>query len=305
MKVSVVGMGRVGGATAFSLVVRGVPHELVLVGRNPARVAGDAHDLQHAAAFVRPMRILPGTLADAAGSDIILLCLSAPETFGNRLDSAGPNAQLLAEVVPPLAASSPEATFVVLTNPVDIATYVTLQISGFPPGRVLGTGTLIDTARFRALLGRATGINAHDIRAYILGEHGDSQFPALSVASAGGEPLALGDRPARALFEESRLGGHVVARAKGYTNYAVALAATLICEAIADDSRVILPVSTLVNGFLGVRDVCLSLPCIIGRRGIVRPLAIDLDDHEADQFRQGAALLRGILDRLPPLGPAP
>ena len=178
MKISVVGMGHVGGALAFALVLRAIPHELVIVGRSRDKVLGDANDLMHAAALVRPMRVRAGEVADTVRSDIIFLAASASkDSHGDRLAGAEVNARLFREIVPPLAEASPDAVFIVLSNPVDICTYVALQASGFPPGRVLGTGTLIDTARFRSLLSREIGINAIDIRAYILGEHGGDPVP--------------------------------------------------------------------------------------------------------------------------------
>ena len=300
MKISVVGMGKVGTAVAFALVMRGVPHELVLVGRTRAKSLGDALDLQHAAAFVRSMRVGAGEAADTAGSDIIIIAASAPQEgpVTDRLALAGPNARLLRELVPPLAALSPKAVLVVLTNPVDVCTHVALRASGLAPGQVLGSGTLIDTARLRSLLARDTAINALDIRAYVLGEHGDSQFPALSVASVGGLRLDRHDATMDAVVAEARAGGYQVAREKGFTNYAVALSATLICEAINDDARTVLPVSTLIDGFQGVADVCLSLPCVVGRGGIHRVLSVDLDPAEADQFRRSAAIIRAVLDRV-------
>ena len=299
MKISVVGMGRVGTATAFALVTRAVAHELVLVGRTKEKTLGDAHDLLHAAALVRPMRVIAGDAADTAGSDIMILAVSqATGNLADRLEHAETNARLLREVVPPLAEASPKAVFVVLTNPVDVCTYVTLRASGLPWRQVLGSGTLIDTARLRALLSREAGINALDIRAYILGEHGESQFPALSVASVGGLRLHRKDEAMRAIVEEARSGGHQVARAKGFTNFAVALSATLICEAIATDARTVLPVSTLIDGFQGVRDVCLSLPCVVGRGGVSRVLSVDLDDEEAAAFRRCASVVREVLDRV-------
>ena len=299
MKISVVEMGRVGSVAAFALVARAIPHELVLIGRTREKTLGDAHDLQHAAALVRPIRVVAGDVADSAGSDIVVLAASAGgEAGGDRLAFAAANARLLREVVPPLAAASPGAVFVVLTNPVDIGTYVTLRATGLPPGRVLGTGTQLDTARFRAFLSRETGINTHDIRAYILGEHGESQFPVLSLASAGGVRLDPGDATVRGLAEEARQAGGLVLKHKGYTNHAVALTVATICEAIADDTRSVLPVSTLVDGFLGIRDVCLSLPCVVGRGGVVRVLAVDLDGGEADLLRRSAGILRAVLDQL-------
>lgn len=299
MKISVVGMGKVGTATAFSLVSRAVPHELVLVGRSKDKALGDALDLQHAAAMVRSMEVISGDAADTAGSDIIILSVSVPQKIvADRMELAEPNARLLREVVPPLAEGSPNAVFVVLSNPVDVCTYVTLKASGLPAGQVLGSGTLIDTARLRSLLSRETGINARDIRAYVLGEHGESQFPALSVASAGGLRLNRQSMPMDPLVDEAREGGQRVSKEKGFTNFAVAQAATLICEAIAEDSRTVLPVSTLIEGFQGVRDVCLSLPCVVGSGGIQRVLSVDLDAREAEQFRRSSEVVRRVLDRV-------
>jgi L-lactate dehydrogenase len=299
MKISVIGMGKVGAAAAFSLVIRAIPHELVLVARTKEKALGDALDLQHAAAMVRSMDVIAGDAADTAGSDIVILSLSVPQgPITDRLELAEPNGRLLREVVPELASLSPKAVFLVLTNPVDVCTYVTLRASGLPSGQVMGSGTLIDTARLRSLVARETGISARDIRAYVLGEHGDSQFPAMSVASVGGLRLDRGGKAMDSLVDEARHGGQRVTKQKGYTNYAVALSATLICEAIAEDARTILPVSTLIDGFQGVRDVCLSLPCVVGSGGIQRVLSVDLDAEECEQFRRSASIVREALERV-------
>ncbi|WP_165067916.1 lactate/malate family dehydrogenase [Paludisphaera rhizosphaerae] len=304
MKISVVGMGKVGAATAFALVTRGLPHELVLVGRTRERAEGDAHDLLHASALVRPMKVTAGDIQDTACSHIVILAVSAgaDDVSKGRAALADANARLLREIVPPLAEASPSAVFVVMTNPVDVCTYVTLKASGLPAGRVMGTGTLIDTMRFRVLLSRQTGINPEDVRAYILGEHGETQFPALSVASAGGVRFEPRDSTVRAFAEEAREGGHHVARSKGYTNFAVALAATSICEAVAHDARTVLPVSTHVAGFKGLGDVCLSLPCVVGRRGVARVLDIHLDPEETDLLHKSAAAIREVIDRVEAAG---
>ncbi|MEM8872810.1 MAG: lactate dehydrogenase [Planctomycetota bacterium] len=296
MKISVIGMGRVGSATAFALVTRGVPSELICVGSTPESVEGDVVDLQHASAFIRPMRICAGTIEETAGSNIIIVAACrATDSGGDRLHAAAPNAALLREIIPPLVKASPNAIFLILSNPVDVATYVALKASRLSPRQVFGTGTLIDTGRFRALLSAETGVNAQDIRAYILGEHGESQFPALSVASAGGVKFKGGDARVQEIFEQARKAGWNVFEKKGYTNYAIAMSAMLICDAIDHDSRAIMPVSTYVDGFHGVRDVCLSLPCVIGRHGVEQVLPIDLDESETKQLRTSAAVLRKVI----------
>jgi L-lactate dehydrogenase len=216
----------------------------------------------------------------------------------SRFNVAKPNVKLYRALVPRIARLSPKAVLIVVANPVDLMTYVTLQASGFPPSRVIGTGTLLDTARFRALLSQHSGINVFDLRAYILGEHGDSQFPALSVASAGGMRFDEHDATVLRMFREARRGGYQVVKHKGYTNYAIALATTLIVESIVNDLRAVAPVSVLVDGFLGVRDVCLSMPCVIGRKGVTRVLPVELNQREADAFKASAKLLRKLMDDL-------
>lgn len=300
MKVSIVGIGRVGSATAFALVTRGLVRELVLVGSDPSRSAGDAADLQHACAFVRPIKVTSGRIDDTAGSDIVIITASAPDRGGGRLLLAGDNARLFRQLIPDVARVSPHSILVVVSNPVDVMTHIAIEASGFEPRRVIGTGTLIDTGRFRAILSEGWEINPADVRAYILGEHGDSQFPALSVASAGGVKFDQHDAFVHAAAEQARDAGHEVFRKKGYTNYAIALATAMIVEAIADDTHAVLPVSTLVEGYLGVTDVCMSVPCVVGREGIVRMLPVDLDGLEAELFRRSAQVLKGVIESIRP-----
>jgi L-lactate dehydrogenase len=299
MKISIVGVGKVGSATAFALVTRGLCDELVLVGRHKRSVAGDAHDLMHAAAFVRPMVVRPGSIKDSAGSDIVILTASAPmRDTSSRFSVAKANAKLYARLVPELAKANPRAILIIVANPVDLMTHLTLRLSGFPASRVLGTGTLIDTARFRGLLAQQSGINVYDLRAYILGEHGDSQFPALSTASAGGMRFDEHDQTVLRMFHKARQSGYLVVKHKGYTNYAIALATTMIVEMIVSDMHGVVPVSVLIDGYLGVRDVCLSVPCVVGRSGVLRTLPVELNDTEAAAFRKSAKLLREAMQKL-------
>lgn len=296
LRISIVGMGRVGSATAFALVVRGLAEELVLIDENVDHATGEAFDLQHASAFVRPMDIRIGNYDATAGSDIVILCASAPVTdSSSRLKQATPNAALIKRVVPAIARACPHAILIVVTNPVDVMTYLALKSSDFDPSRVLGTGTLIDTARFRSLLSQASAMNSDDIRAYIMGEHGDSQIPALSVASAGGVRFKEHDETVSKMFEEARQGGYRVVACKGHTSYAIAMAISVIVDAIARNSLTVLPVSVLIDGYLGVRDVCMSMPCVIGRSGVTRALPVDLSDEEAAAFRNSAEMLREII----------
>ncbi len=299
MKVSVIGVGMVGSTLAYALSMRQVCDELVLTGRTMEKARGDALDLQHADLFrERDMRIVAGEIGDTAGSEVVALCASRPwkQGFVDRYNNAQANVDLVDELVPALAHASPDAKIVVLSNPVDVLTYRAIQKSGFEPRRVMGTGTLIDSSRFRALLSEEVGIHPRDLRAYTLGEHGDTQFPAMSIAEAGGEKID--DTPARrALFEQARHAGPEVFKLKGYTNYAIASAGLMVIESILTDARQTMPLSVLVDGFCGVRDVCLSMPVVVGAQGVERWLHPELSEEESGMFRHCAAVVRDVMER--------
>lgn len=201
------------------------------------------------------------------------------------------NVKLMRELLPPLAKLSPNAILVMVSNPVDVLTYYAIEFTGFPTNRILGSGTLIDSARLRHEVSLELGIHSTDLRAYILGEHGGSQFAAMSCATAGGE--AIDDTPKRRELIKRVVGaGLEIFNYKGHTNYGIALAATAIVEAIALDTKHTLPVSVAVDGFLGVKDVCLSLPAVIGRGGVERILHPRLNEVEAEAFRTSAAAVQ-------------
>lgn len=293
MKVSVVGVGRVGATIALALVAKGSVDQLVLANRTLERAQGEAKDLLHASAFVpRPMHITAGWIDETQDSDIVVVCASAPADgdVKKRGDLGVKNAALFDELIPQLAHKSPLAVLLVVSNPVDVLTYRALKLSGFAPARVMGTGTLIDSARYRSLLSAAEGIHPADIRAYILGEHGDSQFPAISLASTGGERL-IDDPKNQRIFEETVRTGYEVYRTKGYTNNAIALAVAMVVESIADDLRHTMPLSVLIDGYQGVSELCLSVPVVVGRGGIVRKLNPQLSEREAEAFRHSARVV--------------
>jgi len=309
MKLSITGIGRTGTATAFALVTRGLADELVLVSRDPGKMAeGHARDLSHASVFLnpRPARISSGTVADAEGSDVIIVTNSVPAPTLPADDAEVPpidrnslaegNAAIFRELLPALADGSPDAVFVVLSNPVDAMTYLAIRQAKLSPRRVIGSGTLIDTGRFRELLAQLVGGHPVDVRAYILGEHGDTMVPALSQATVAGMKLPFEESEIRERFDRARKGGYEVFRSKGYTDYAIAACASMIVRAIVQDTREVLPVSTFVDGPYGIRDVCLSLPCIVGRRGVQKVLTPDLDAAEAEALRHSAASVRRVID---------
>lgn len=294
MKVSVIGLGKVGSSLAFVLSTRSFIRELVLVGRSRESVMGDVLDLRHGQLFVEaPTRITAGLAEDTAGSDIIAFCAAVPTPpdMSDRLAMAPDNVALLAGILPELARLSPNAKVVIASNPVDVLVHFAIRLTGLPARQVLGTGTLLDSARFRQLLAEELQIHMEDIRANILGEHGASQFPAMSCANAGGEPLD--PTPARyALARQAAQAGFEVFQHKGYTNYAIALAAADIIQVIASDTRHTMPVSLKVDGFLGVDDVCLSLPAVVGAAGIERVLHPSLNAQEQQAFLHSAEVVR-------------
>jgi L-lactate dehydrogenase len=300
MKITIVGVGRVGAAIAFASVMEPMASELLLVNRSREKAEGEAMDLRHASALQNcNMQIRAGDIADSAGSDVIIFTASVAYGDPNRkrLNLASDNLGILKEWIPELARISPNAIFIVVTNPVDPMTYATLKLSGFPPERVIGTGTLLDSVRYRALLSSELQIHADDIRAYILGEHGDSQFAAHSVAMTGGERFYPSDTSKR-LFRETVNMGYEVSRLKGHTSYGIALATMTILDSIVYDLRHTIPVSILVDSYLGVEDVCLSLPAVIGRAGVTRILHPVLSEDEQALFRHSADQVRSTIDKM-------
>lgn len=299
-KLTIVGAGQVGATTAFAVVIRELADLVVILNRTREKAEGEAADLRHAAAFVgRSIRIQAGDIEDSRDSDIVVLAHSIsppPDRKFDRMALAEGNVELFRHWIPLLAQASPKAVFVVVTNPVDVMTYVTWKLSGFEPQRVIGTGTLIDSARFRSYLSAHLQIHPDDIRAYILGEHGETQFPALSVAVTGGRGLDA-DPAIESLFQATRASGVEVYKQKGYTNYGIAMATAMIIESVLRDSRRTIPVSTLIRGYQGVEDLCLSMPAVVGAGGVQRTLQPLLSDAEAELFRKSATCVRSVLDR--------
>jgi L-lactate dehydrogenase len=301
MKITVIGIGKVGSTVGFMLAREGLAADLVLWNRTYAVAEAEATDIQQACAFT-PFRVHVRAARDVAAtadSDVLVICASVPTPadMSERTVLTKGNAQLMRELIPDFAAASPNAAIVNVSNPMDAITWHLIQLTGFPWQRVIGTGTLVDSARFRDLLSEQTGIHPVDLKAYILGEHGATQFAALSIATAGGE--AIDATPARAqMLEEAKQSPFRVFRAKGYTNYAVASAAVMIVECIVKDLRHTLPVSVRINGYGGVNDVCLSIPAVIGRGGVQFTMSPDLDESEQARFKASAATVAAVIASL-------
>lgn len=297
---TIVGPGNVGMVLAYTLMLRAAAREIVLVGSNRTKAEGEAMDLMHAQAFLQvPVTVRAGDLEDCVGSEVVAMCASmpTPENVTNRNQLAAGNVQLMRQLLPTIAALAPETKLVMISNPVDVLTWEALQLTGFPRERVMGTGTLVDSIRFREMLSAMTHIHPDDLRAYILGEHGMNMFPAMSVAQAGGEKID--DTPERrALCDKAAHAGFEVFRKKRNTCYAIGQAASYVIESILLDERRTVPLSVKIDGFLGVEGVCLSLPVVVGKRGIERILHPNLNDLETEQFRAAGRAVKQVIEEV-------
>jgi L-lactate dehydrogenase len=306
-KVVVIGAGNVGATFAYGLIRSGLATEIVLIDADRARADGEAMDLSHAVPFERPTRVRAGDWPDVEGASVVVMAAGAGQRPGqSRLDLARRNAAVVRDVAPRVAAMAPSAIFVIASNPVDVLTYVALRASGLPPRQVLGSGTILDTARFRYLLADRFGIDARSVHAFMIGEHGDSEVPVWSSANIAGTRLreyfdASGEPYPDAELEDIRVrtrdAAYHIIEAKGATYYAVASGLVRITEAILRDQATVLSVSSLIDGPFGLSDVCLSLPTVVGRGGAERILPLALDDAELEGLRRSAAVVRAAIDQ--------
>lgn len=307
-RVAVVGAGAVGSTFAFSLLLSGLTAEIVLVDANARKAEGEAMDLMHAVPFNRNTRIWAGSVADCAGAAITVIAAGAAQKPGEaRLELLRKNAAIFREIVPAVAAANPDGIILVATNPVDVLAYLTYRISGLPSARVLGSGTILDTARFRALLAEHYGVDPRSVHAHIAGEHGDTEVPVWSSANIAGMPLAdfavangLPHDQARlqAIFEATRDAAYHIIERKGATYYAVAAGLLRIVEAILRDQSTVLSVSSLICDYYGIDDVYLSVPTVVGRGGVERTLRLAMSADEASGLRRSADLLRETIASL-------
>ncbi|MEW6280263.1 MAG: lactate/malate dehydrogenase family protein [Candidatus Eremiobacterota bacterium] len=300
MKVTIVGGGgRVGSNTAFVLQNRGLGSDLALIDVSAEAAAGEALDLLHGAAFTAPQRFKSCNGYTAAeGSDVVVITAGLRrKPDESRLDLINRNARLFSEILDNLrqVVLPPHATLIVVTNPVDILTQLAFERSGFPPQRVIGLGTVLDTLRFRSLLADHFGVDPTQVSALILGEHGDSMVPIWSTAAVNGVPLpslpGYDQQKVAGIFDRASKSGAEVIKLKGGAGYAVGVAIAQVVEAVARDSKSILPVSTMQTGLYGLRGVCYSVPTVVGRGGAEAQIEMELWPKElAGLQRSGEAL---------------
>jgi L-lactate dehydrogenase len=304
-KIAVVGAGRVGSTLAYTLATSGVAREIVLIDADRGRAEGEAMDIAHAVTFHAPVSIAAGELADAAGAAVTVIAAGSAQREGeSRPALLQRNVAVLRGIVAEVTRANPEGLMLIATNPVDALTVAALRLSGLPPSRVLGSGTVLDTARLRAELSMHYGVDARNVHAYVLGEHGDSEVVAWSAASLANVPLKEFCRLAgmsctaedRAAIEARvRNAAYEIIRRKGANNFAIAAALTRIIEAVVRDEASVLTVSTLVQGQYDIHDVCLSLPAIIDRSGIRRVLAVPLSDDELARLLNSASAVHAMV----------
>ncbi len=307
--VGVIGTGNVGVAAAYALFMQQTSSDLILLDKDQRRAEGEALDLMHGQTFAGPTRVRVGDYADLAEAQVIVLAAGAGQRPGEtRLDLMGRNVAVFRAILTELDRHAPTALLVIATNPVDVLTYVAQALSTRPPQRIIGTGTMLDTARFRSLLGEHYGVDPRSVHAYILGEHGDTEFPVWSDARIGGLRLVGNtingrpyDRPALdAIFERTRRSAYDIIERKGYTNLAIGLVIARLVQTILDGQHSVLPVSVRLQGEYGISGVCLSLPSVVSEDGLETSILPELDDTELTAMHHSANVLRErIVEALP------
>ena len=307
-KVAIIGAGFVGSATAFALSQSSMFSEMVLIDADHDKAEGEAMDISHGTPFTKPIKIYAGDYDDISDAAICVVTAGAGQKPGEtRLDLVHKNVGIFKSIIPEIAKRDFGGILLIVANPVDILTYTALKLSGLPENRVIGSGTVLDSARLKTELGEHLGIDSRSVHAFIIGEHGDSEIAAFSSANVSGIPVndfcemrghfnheasekAIADRVKNAAYE--------IIKRKHATYYGVAVAVKRICEVIIRDEKSILPVSSLMHGEYDIEGVCLSMPAIVGADGLESKVPISLDDDEINALKESAKTLKEIIDGL-------
>jgi L-lactate dehydrogenase len=307
-KVAVIGTGFVGSSFAYSLMIHGTVSEIVLIDVDKKRAEGEAMDLNHGVSFVRPVRVWAGDYQDCKDADIIVITAGLAQKPGeSRLGLVTSNVEIFKQIIPGIKEYNRTAILLVATNPVDLMTFAALKLSGFPSNRVIGSGTILDTSRLRYVLGEYLSVDPRNVHAYIIGEHGDSEVPAWSLASVAGTRLKdysavcgreLDDVHLNNIFEQVKNAAYKIIELKGRTYYAIGLGLTRIVEGIIRDENAILTVSSLLHDYYGVDDICLSVPTIVNRDGVREVLKLPLTDGEIMKLQGSASTLKNVVKSL-------
>ncbi len=305
-KVAIVGCGFVGSATAFALMQSGLFSEIVMLDADRAKAEGEALDISHGVPFSKPCDIYAGDYDDIADSAIIIVTAGAAQKPGEtRLDLIKKNVGIFKSIIPEIAKRNFKGILLIVANPVDVLTYAAKQLSGLPDDRVFGSGTVLDTARLRFNLSEHLGVDPRSIHAFIIGEHGDSEFAAWSSANVSGVEISRfcemrgyfhdHDLAKESIADEVKNAAYDIIQKKRATYYGVAMATKRICEAIIRDEKSILPVSTIQHGRFGINDVALSIPVIVGKDGVESEIPFALNKEEMEKLRDSAKTLKEVI----------
>lgn len=303
-KVAVIGCGFVGSSSAFALMQSGLFSEMVLIDADTKRAEGEAMDISHGISFARPMQIYAGNYDDITDAAIIVITAGANQKPDEtRLDLIKKNAAIMKSIVGEIKKRDFGGILLIVSNPVDILTLIALKESGYPSNRVIGSGTVLDTGRFKYLLGEHLDVDSRSVHAFIIGEHGDSELAAWSNARIGG--LKVNDfcelrghfnheQSMKKIFEDVRNSAYEIIERKHATYYGIAMAVKRICEAIVRNEKSIIPVSSLMTGEYGLNDVVLSIPAVVGETGVQKVIPIELNDEELAKLKDSANILKDI-----------
>ncbi len=305
----IIGAGQVGMACAYSMVIQNTFDEMVIVDINQEKLEGEVMDLVHGLPFVEPSTVKAGTLAqDGKDADLVIITAGAKQKPGEtRLDLVQRNLSIFKSLIPDVVENCPQAILLIVTNPVDVMTYISWKLSGLPSSLVFGSGTVLDTARFRYLLANKFQLDPRSFHAYIIGEHGDSEVPVWSKVNISGmhlfddnfpENSSSAEEKIQNIFAQVKNAAYEIIQRKGATCYAIGLGVTDIVKAILRDQNRVLTVSSLINGFAGINDLCLSLPAVVNRQGVSRVLNLSLSPTEKQQLQKSARVLHQTIEKL-------
>ena len=305
-KVAIIGCGFVGSSSAFALMQSGLFSEMVLIDADVNRAEGEALDISHGLPFAKPMKIYAGSYEDIADAAIVIVTAGAGQKPGEtRLDLVKKNVEIFKSIIPEIAKQDFNGILLIVANPVDILTYVAAKLSKLPQGRVFGSGTVLDSARLKYLLGEHLDVDNRSVHAFIIGEHGDSEMAAWSSANVSGIPLNdfcemrgyfKHEESMKKILEEVKNSAYKIIEKKHATYYGIAMSVRRICEAIIRDEKSILPVSSIQKGEYGIENVALSIPAIVGREGVEKVVPIKLSDTEKEELIKSANTLKNVLD---------
>jgi L-lactate dehydrogenase len=300
-KVSIIGCGNVGATAAYSMLIDGTPSEIVLVDRNKEKAEGLLLDFEHSLSFLPYTKVTASDdYAACKDSHLIFVTAGARQQEGEtRLQLIDKNRAIFKEIIPALAKVAPESIIVIVSNPVDVLTYEALKLSGFPEGRVFGTGTMLDTARLRFHIGEKLCLNPQSVQAYVLGEHGDTSFPVFSSANIAGKPLfdieGFTKEIAEECYQETKNAAYRIIHDLGYTCYSIAAVMQQIMGHVFQHSKVVVPLSVPVHNYYGQSDVALSVPCVLDSDGVTDILEIPLSKEEQEMFAKSAQALKAVM----------